>query len=27
MRRQIIRFIQHMEKMLKRRERHIPLHP
>jgi hypothetical protein len=27
MRRQIIRFIQYMAKMLKRRERHIPLHP
>ena len=25
MRRQIIRFIQYMAKMLKRRERHIPL--
>ena len=27
MRRQIIRFIQYMAKILKRRERHIPLHP
>lgn len=26
-RRQIIRFIQYMAKMIKRRERHIPLHP
>lgn len=26
-RRQIIRFIQYVAKMLKRRERHIPLHP